>query len=86
MIGNACGSLPTRKYALAGLPFRDAKAMIVGDSDSAKLDRAAWIRAFARAIKPYVPLHHIAAADMGTSELDMALFAHEIGDMRACTG
>ena len=26
------------------------------------------------------------ATDIGTTELDMAIFAHEIGDMRACTG
>ncbi|MEM3032502.1 MAG: Glu/Leu/Phe/Val dehydrogenase [Nitrososphaerota archaeon] len=74
----------TWKCALAGLPFGGAKAGIV--RDSAKLDRVAWIRAFAKAIKPYVPLQYIAATDMGTTELDMAVFAHEIGDMRACTG
>jgi glutamate dehydrogenase (NAD(P)+) len=28
----------------------------------------------------------IAATDIGTTELDMAIFAYEIGDMRACTG
>jgi len=44
------------------------------------------MRAFAKAIKPYVPLQYIAATDMGTTELDMAVFAHEVGDMRACTG
>jgi glutamate dehydrogenase (NAD(P)+) len=44
------------------------------------------MKAFARAIRPYSPGQYIAATDMGTSELDMAVFAHEIGDMRACTG
>ncbi|HZH39269.1 MAG TPA: hypothetical protein VEX17_04325, partial [Bacillales bacterium] len=29
---------------------------------------------------------YIAATDVGTTELDMAVFAHEIGDMHACTG
>jgi len=37
-------------------------------------------------IKPYCPSQYIAATDVGTTELDMAVFAHEIGDMRACTG
>jgi glutamate dehydrogenase (NAD(P)+) len=37
-------------------------------------------------IKPYCPGQYIAATDIGTTELDMAIFAHEIGDMRACTG
>jgi glutamate dehydrogenase (NAD(P)+) len=37
-------------------------------------------------IRPYCPLQYIAATDVGTTELDMAVFAHEIGDMRACTG
>jgi len=36
--------------------------------------------------KPYVVQQYIAATDMGTTELDMAVFAHELGDMRACTG
>ena len=35
-------------------------------------------------IKPYCPTQYIAATDIGTTELDMAVFAHEIGDMRAC--
>ena len=37
-------------------------------------------------IKPYCPAQYIAATDIGTTELDMAIFAHEIGDMHACTG
>jgi glutamate dehydrogenase (NAD(P)+) len=37
-------------------------------------------------IRPYCPGQYIAATDIGTTELDMAIFAHEIGDMRACTG
>ncbi|HVP23055.1 MAG TPA: Glu/Leu/Phe/Val dehydrogenase [Conexivisphaerales archaeon] len=74
----------TWKVALAGLPFGGAKAGIRGDP--AKTDRAAWVRAFARAIKPYVPNQYVGATDMGTSELEMAVFAHEVGDMKACTG
>jgi glutamate dehydrogenase (NAD(P)+) len=50
------------------------------------VDRVGWIKSFAKMIRPYCPLQYIAAADIGTTELDMAIFAHEIGDMRACTG
>jgi glutamate dehydrogenase (NAD(P)+) len=44
------------------------------------------MKSFAKMIKPYCPTQYIAATDIGTTELDMAIFAHEIGDMRACTG
>jgi glutamate dehydrogenase (NAD(P)+) len=74
----------TWKVALAGLPFGGAKAGIRGDPT--KTNRAAWVRAFARAIKPYVPNQYVGATDMGTTELEMAVFAHEVGDMKACTG
>ncbi|MCF8885595.1 MAG: Glu/Leu/Phe/Val dehydrogenase [Nitrososphaerota archaeon] len=74
----------TWKCALAGLPFGGAKGGIIGDPT--KVDRVAWIKAYAKAIKPYVPLQYVAATDMGTNEMDMAVFAHEIGDMKACTG
>lgn len=74
----------TWKCALAGLPFGGAKGGIMGDPS--KVDRVMWMRSFAKMIKPYVPLQYIAATDMGTTELDMAVFAHEVGDMRACTG
>ena len=33
-----------------------------------------------------VRLSILLPTDVGTTELDMAVFAHEIGDMRACTG
>ncbi|MEM2910217.1 MAG: Glu/Leu/Phe/Val dehydrogenase [Nitrososphaerota archaeon] len=74
----------TWKCALAGLPFGGAKGGIKGNP--LEVDRVAWVRAFAKAIKPYVPLQYIGATDMGTTEMDMAVFAHEIGDMKACTG
>ncbi len=74
----------TWKCALAGIPFGGAKGGIIGDPT--KVDRVAWIKSFAKMIKPYVPQQYIAATDMGTTELDMAVFAHEIGNMSACTG
>ena len=74
----------TWKCAAAGLPFGGAKGGIIADPN--KVDRVAWMKSFAKMIKPYCPSQYIAATDVGTTELDMAVFAHEIGDMRACTG
>ncbi len=74
----------TWKCAAAGLPFGGAKGGIIADPN--KVDRASWMKSFAKMIKPYCPSQYIAATDVGTTELDMAIFAHEIGDMRACTG
>jgi len=68
----------------AGLPFGGAKGGIIADPNS--VDRVAWVKSFAKMISPYCPGQYIAATDIGTTELDMAIFAHEIGDMRACTG
>nr|MDQ3854123.1 Glu/Leu/Phe/Val dehydrogenase [Thermoproteota archaeon] len=74
----------TWKCAIAGLPFGGAKAGIMGNP--AEADRVGWIKSFAKMIRPYCPLQYIAATDIGTTEFDMVIFAHEIGDMRACTG
>ncbi len=73
----------TWKCAAAGLTFGGAKAGIIGNP--AEVDRVGWMKSFAKMIRPYCPLQYIAATDIGTTELDMAIFAHEIGDMRACT-
>ena len=74
----------TWKCAAAGLPFGGAKGGIVANPDA--VDRVSWMKSFAKMIKPYCPSQYIAATDVGTTELEMAVFAHEIGDMRACTG
>ena len=74
----------TWKCAAAGLPFGGAKAGIIGNP--VEVDRVSWIKSFAKIIRPYCPLQYIAATDIGITELDLAIFAHEIGDMRACTG
>jgi glutamate dehydrogenase (NAD(P)+) len=74
----------TWKCAAAGLPFGGAKGGVM--ADPSKVDRVAWIKSFAKMIRPYCPTQYIAATDVGTTELDMAVFAHEIGDMKACTG
>ena len=74
----------TWKCAAAGLPFGGAKGGIIADPN--QVDRVSWLKSFAKMIRPYCPSQYIAATDVGTTELDMAVFAHEIGDMRACTG
>ena len=74
----------TWKCAAAGLPFGGAKGGIIANPN--EVDRVSWMKSFAKMIRPYCPAQYIAATDIGTTELDMAVFAHEIGDMRACTG
>lgn len=74
----------TWKCASAGLPFGGAKGGII--ANPSKVNQVEWIKSFAKMIRPYCPSQYIAATDVGTTELDMAVFAHEIGDMRACTG
>ncbi len=74
----------TWKCAAAGLPFGGAKGGIIANPNN--VDRVGWMKSFAKMIKPYCPYQYIAATDVGTTELDMAVFAHEIGDMHACTG
>ena len=74
----------TWKCASAGLPFGGAKGGIIANPN--KVNQVEWMKSFAKMISPYCPSQYIAATDVGTTELDMAVFAHEIGDMRACTG
>ena len=67
----------------AGLPFGGAKGGIIANPN--QVDRVSWMKSFAKMIKPYCPSQYIAPTDIGTTELDMAIFAHEIGDMHdAC--
>jgi glutamate dehydrogenase (NAD(P)+) len=69
----------TWKYAAAGLPFGGAKGGIIADLNN--VDRVAWMKSFAKMIRPCCPAQYIAGTDVGTIELDMAIFAHGIGDM-----
>jgi glutamate dehydrogenase (NAD(P)+) len=39
------------------------------------------MKSFAKMIRPCCPAQYIAGTDVGTIELDMAIFAHGIGDM-----
>lgn len=74
----------TWKNALADLPFGGAKSGIKGDPK--KVDKEAYVRAFARKIKELVPEFYIGGPDINTTEKEMAIIADEIGRSDACTG
>lgn len=74
----------TWKNALADIPFGGAKAGIKGDPK--KINKEEYLRAFAKAIKQYIPKYYIAGPDMNTTEKEMAVFADEVGRLDACTG
>jgi len=74
----------TWKCALADLPFGGAKAGM--RADPFKTDRIMQVRAFARAVAPYVPGQWISAPDMNVGEKEIEAFVNEVGDLRAATG
>lgn len=74
----------TWKNAFADIPFGGAKSGIKGDPK--KVNKEAYIRAFARAIKQYIPNKYVAGPDMNMGENDMAIFVDEIGTKQAATG
>ena len=77
----------TWKNAMADLPFGGAKSGIRADPKSITPEKKeAIIRSFARALKNIVPDEYIAGPDMNVTELEMAQFADEVGDMQASTG
>ncbi len=74
----------TWKNALADIPFGGAKSGIRGDPK--KVDKEAYVRAFARAIRKFVPDMYIAGPDMNMTEKEMAIFCDEVGNRDAATG
>ncbi len=74
----------TWKNALAEIPFGGAKAGI--KADPKKVDKSAIMRAFADKIREVVPSMYVAGPDMNTTEKEMAVFADEIGTLKASTG
>jgi len=74
----------TWKNALADIPFGGAKAGI--RIDPKKVDKAAAVRAFARALKELVPSSYVPGPDMNCGEAEMAIFAKELGTPKAATG
>ena len=80
----------TWKNALAELPFGGAKSGIdVGNRnphDPKQVNKEALIRAFARKVKYLIPEKYIAGPDMNTTEVEMDVFADEVGNPKATTG
>lgn len=74
----------TWKCAVADLPFGGAKGGIKGDPK--KVDKIAWIKAYAREVAGYVPEQYVAAPDMYTGEREMAAFVTEVGNPKGATG
>ena len=78
------GRIMTWKNAAADIPLGGAKGGIVADPKDP--NREAIIRAYARAIRPYVPKEYAFGLDMGLTESDAALVVDELGDRKASTG
>jgi glutamate dehydrogenase (NAD(P)+) len=74
----------TWKNAASDLPLGGAKGGIVGDPKDP--NREAIIRAYARAIRAYIPHQYAFGLDMGLTEDDAALVVDELGDRKAATG
>ncbi len=73
----------TWKTALADIPFGGAKAGIIGDPKKGTMEP---MRAFARALKPFVPSEYVTAPDMNTGMEEMRAFVEEIGNNDGATG
>ena len=74
----------TWKNAASDLPLGGAKGGIVADPKDP--NREAIIRAYARAIRSYIPKEYAIGLDMGLTESDAALVVDELGDRKAATG
>jgi glutamate dehydrogenase/leucine dehydrogenase len=76
----------TWKNAIADLPFGGAKSGIAVDSKKLTQEKKDEIvRAFAEALRGFVPAQYIAGPDMYIAEHEMAVFAEVLGK-KACTG
>ncbi|MBI4250204.1 Glu/Leu/Phe/Val dehydrogenase [Candidatus Uhrbacteria bacterium] len=75
----------TWKNALADIPFGGAKAGMVWNGGSDEL-KEKQVRAFARAIKPFVPHLYITGPDVSSGEREMLWIADELGVWKASTG
>lgn len=77
----------TWKTALAELPFGGAKSGIIADPRQLTPEKkAAFIEAFANALKPVCPSLYVAAPDINTAEKEMEIFAKTNGSKKSCTG
>ena len=78
------GRIMTWKNAAADIPLGGAKGGIVADPKDP--NRESIIRAYARAIRPFIPKDYAFGLDMGLTESDAALVIDELGDRKASTG
>ncbi|OPX39826.1 MAG: glutamate dehydrogenase, partial [Desulfobacteraceae bacterium 4484_190.3] len=78
------GRIMTWKNAAADIPLGGAKGGIVADPKDP--NREAIIRAYARAIRSYIPKGYAFGLDMGLTESDAALVVDELDDRKASTG
>lgn len=76
----------TFKNALAGIPFGGAKGGIIWPYGASLKKKEEYVRAYARAVKPFIPKKYVAGPDIATGEREMQWFADELHSLRASTG
>ena len=77
----------TWKNALAELPFGGAKSGIIADPKQiSENQKADFIKAFAKSMKPVIPDYYIAGPDINTTEKEMGLVAKTLRNNKASTG
>lgn len=75
----------TWKNAIADIPFGGAKAGMVWNGGSDEL-KERQVRAFARALRPFIPHLYITGPDVSSGEKEMQWIADELGVWQASTG
>ncbi|MBI2483971.1 Glu/Leu/Phe/Val dehydrogenase [Candidatus Uhrbacteria bacterium] len=75
----------TWKNAIADIPFGGAKAGMVWNGGSDEL-KEKQVRAFARALRPFIPHLYITGPDVSSGEREMLWIADELGEWQASTG
>jgi glutamate dehydrogenase (NAD(P)+) len=73
----------TWKWAMADYPFGGAKGGIVWDP--ARADKEIAVRAYARALREYIPQKYVFGLDMGLTPADAAIVVDELDDVRAAS-
>lgn len=75
----------TWKNALADIPFGGAKAGMIWHGGTPQ-QKEAQVRAFARAVGPFIPERYIAGPDVNSGETEMGWIADELKNKQASTG
>ncbi|MDO8428180.1 MAG: Glu/Leu/Phe/Val dehydrogenase [Candidatus Diapherotrites archaeon] len=77
----------TWKNAMAEIPFGGAKGGIIADPRQMSVEKKyEIIKAYAQAVKPFIPKDYVAGPDINTTEKEMEIFAKTVGTNKACTG